>query len=430
MKNPKIRKQTVYAIIVQLLLSLLAAFIPFSTSVNNIIAVIVIALSLIWVWKCKNNTYTLILSLFIAYCNYSIAMGVYLDPTLRSNEYLYYQITDPRVYGTGIYMVMLFMLYMVIVTPFIKKSSKQDSILVRKENHLPILFYVNMILMFVSIFTGYEVNLNSRGTTSPLYEYSVIFLIMMFYFSGDRKVKKYFCFFSMIVYSLTSVLNGTRVEALACILIFVLCYYKNELKPWFIMTCMLGGLLLFSSIGVIRGNWSNISSGSFFGILSGIAKNKMVFDTCTYAYFPMLCMIEQFSPYNLFEGIGYFFRFVLSVFLGQSRVQGADLIVAVRENYFHNYGGCTVGFFYTWFYYYGALLFGIIVQKYIKVICSHIKKTDYGKIALTYVVATVGRWYLYGPWAFTRGVLVCSLIYYAMMWMNRSLKRCQKTKHN
>lgn len=407
-----VRKKVLCGIILYLLLIIGLYMVQYTESINKVIGITTVILSVVWVYQCWNNLYLLILSLFVSYSNYSIVMGIYLDTSLRP-EFLYPQIQDVQVYGIGIAMMFLVMFNLVVLTPKYNNVNNLDISLlfIRKENDNKLLFFIAMALFILFMILGYQVSFGTRGVSSPLYEYDTIFLIIMFYFSGARKINRFLCAICCCFYVLTSLLNGTRVEALACMIILFLCLARKGIKHWVVLVGMIAGLFVFSGIGAIRGNWAILSKGAS-GIFTALFKNKMVFDTCTHAYFPMLCMIEQFKEFSFGSAVHYLFAFLATIFMGQSRVKDGDLIQVMANKYYHNYGGVTAGFFWVWFSYIGSIVYALIIYVYEKFIAnSSGNPSDYSMCMILYVVAFVPRWYLYGPWALLRGVLICIIVF-------------------
>lgn len=423
----KIKLRVLIGIFTYILCVIMFLIIPFSEILNKGLGILTIILSAVWIYKCWNNVYLLILSSFIAYSNYSIVMGIYLDSELRP-KYLYPQITDINVYGIGVAMLFLLMLSLVFLT----RKCPQNNInvseqFVRKENKNNLLFTLAAVGLLFIMIIGYSRETHGRGTSSALYEYGSILLAIMFFYSGDLKKKKLFCGIFCAIYVFTSLLNGTRIEALICLLIFVLCYFKKTLKPKHIFGGMICGLVIFSIIGAIRGNWTVIQTQGLTSLLTRIFREKLVFDTCTHAYFPMLCMIEQFKMFSIENVKNYFFPFVMTIFIGQGRVLNGDLINVVAEKYYHNYGGVTIGFFYVWFSYLGSMLFAMIIVGYISFIAG-LKNiiSDYKSCAVLYVVASVPRWYLYGPWSLLRGVMLCIIVFWFFRVLDLLMRAVRK----
>lgn len=367
--------------------------------------------------------YLLIVSTFIAYSNYSIAVGIYLDESLRP-KYLYPQIQNVDIYSVGIFLMFLTMLSLAILSPKCKKNTVNIAKeFVKLKNKNDVVFFALMILFIGIVVLGYSRASNSRGSSTAIYEYASILIILMFYFSGGKKIQKNICAVCCLVYALTSLLNGTRIEALICVIIFVLCYFENEINPVVLLMAMLLGLIAFSIVGTLRGNWALLKGN--VGELAGIlAKNKFVFDTCTHAYFPMLCMIDIYRKYSFLEAMHYLITFVLTIFLGQSRVNDGNLIQVVSNYFYHNFGGVSQGFFFVWFSYVGALIYAVVILAYTRFISDRkVTLTLVKCSAIIYIVASVPRWYLYGPWSLFRGVLICVIFTKVTICCEKTIQR-------
>ena len=164
--------------------------IPHTTLLNQLLAISTILCSIVWIYKCWNNMYLLIVSTFIAYSNYSIAVGIYLDESLRP-KYLYPQIQNVDIYSVGIFLMFLTMLSLAILSPKCKKNTvKVAREFVKPENKNDTVFFALMILFIGIVVLGYSRASNSRGSSTAIYEYASILIILMFYFSGRKKIQK------------------------------------------------------------------------------------------------------------------------------------------------------------------------------------------------------------------------------------------------
>lgn len=412
MKKILVKRQMILTCLLYIVIVLFLQIIQYTTVLNNILGLLVLIFSVRWIYKCWNNNIALLVSLFVGYCNYSIIVGVYWNPSIRDNEYLYNQISNIKTYGIGVALLLLAMIYLSSSTTKYKKNNATFN-LIKKENYSVFLFVGSLVAFLICIVKGYTTTIGGRGGSSPMYEYGVICMLLMFYYSGKRKWTLSICFVMTLFYSLNSVLNGTRVEALTCIFIFLFCFFKSKLNPRAILLGMLVGILLFSVIGAIRGNWKLLALYGFRTLIDNTFKNMLVFDTCTHAYFPMLCMIEEFTPFSFLNASNYLIRFIFTIILGQSKVVDGDLISVVRTKYYHNFGGVTLGFYYVWFGYMGAFFYAVYVKKLLDWATDKINSNnDFMCFVATYTIAAVPRWYLYGPWAFTRGALIAAIMFF------------------
>ena len=418
-----IQKKTAVLYFVYIIFVIIAHMNIYSEYFNNTLAIGTILLSGVFVYKCRKCIPLLFISLFIAYSNYSIAVGIYLFPELRP-KYLYPQITDVDVYGIGIMLIFLLMFSLCV---FIKIDIKNmDNIFstafIRKENYNSLFFFfLVLIFLFIMIF-GYKRSSNGRGSSSPIYEYNVIIALLAFYYSGDKKILKYICLAMTFFYAFTSFLNGTRVEALSVLMIAYICYSSQNISSKTIVIYMVLGIIMFNFIGAFRGNYSNFGE-AYFSVIQNFKDSKFVFDTCTHAYFPSLCMIEQFKRYNFFRSMHFFFRFLLTIIMGSSRVTDGNLIKYTSLLYYHNGGGVIVGFLYAWLSYLGpclfALLFGFVSKRFF----YRAEKKDSDYVAMLYIMCSTPRWYLYGPWAFFRGTLICLTAFWITIIVNKLIEK-------
>lgn len=190
----KVKKKYVVYIFLFILLTFLFVIIPHTALLNQFLAIETILFSIVWVYKCWNNMYLLIVSTFIAYSNYSIAVGIYLDESLRP-KYLYPQIQNVDIYSVGIFLMFLTMLSLAILSPKCKKNTVNVAKeFVKLKNKNDVVFFALMILFIGIVVLGYSRASNSRGSSTAIYEYASILIILMFYFFGRKKnTEKYMC---------------------------------------------------------------------------------------------------------------------------------------------------------------------------------------------------------------------------------------------
>jgi len=397
---------------------------PYSEAFNRLIAWLVIIFSVILIAKSKNNILLFIISFFIGYSNYSIAMGVYII-NLRSN-YLYPQIIDISVYGRGILILFLLEILMIALMPNLKRNSRSISELFINENNKNNIFVILLFLLGLFIvFYFYTPSINSsRGSSSPVYEYSIILIIIMFYFSGRDKKNLALIYLISIIYILQSFMSGNRIEAISCIIAVFLCTYKRKIKWYNLLIPIFVGLVAMNFIGNFR-DTMNVTSSGIIMALDDLWKEKLVFNTCTYAYFPGLCMIKYSYSLSYYRSLYYLKQFIYTIFLGQSRAIDGDLIGVVRKYYFHNDGGLTLYFFYLWFGWGGTIIFAIILKFYYRTVEFFEilnREKSYYWCMIIYFAATVPRWYLYGPWPLFRGMLICMILFFAFLYLNKVIR--------
>ena len=394
----------------------------YTENLNKFIAWMVIIFSCLFAWKCRKNMMLFIVSIFIAYSNYSIAMGIYIIE--NRPKYLYPQITDIEIYGKGIALVCLFMLLMNIFFPKIYQTYKISSdIFINKEkkNNILIIF---LAILFIFLLL-YRVIL-LLGTTSTLYEYGVIFIILMFYYSGKSKGNLFLIYLLSILYIVISFINASRIEAIVCIIILFIFSYSYKVKWYHLILISFVGITLMNIIGIYRSNNLKMSFEQIAYGMHVLWNGKLVFDTCTHAYFPGLCMIEIAKDFSLSDSLYFLKQFILTIFLGKDRVPNGDLIRYTSQFYYHNFGGFSLMFFYVWFRGLGVFVFSYILRWYFEYMQKFIELNKHNgiiKCLIIYIIATVPRWYLYGPLILFRGALIFMIIFYGFSILDKMLKK-------
>ena len=385
-------------------------FREFNERINSVSAWLLIIISLYFVYKCRHNILLFVVSIFMFYSNYSIAVGIYLYP--NRPVVLYHQITDVSIYGIGITLVLTFMWILVMLMP---RNINRLNIAQGTTNRF-IVICLCSALMLIFIYGYNQTASLIRGASSPIYEYSVILFILGFYYSGDNSYLQTLMKVFVILFAFQSFFHGTRIEGLI-FLLALLCYYYGgkltykQLIPYAVVVTF---LMVF--IGIFRANasWS-IDSISY--VLSVMRDNLFVFDTATWAYFPSLGMIEVRNLIPQSESIRLFGNFVLSIIFGSS-VPDSNVVQYVKQYYYHSNGGWLQMFFYFWFGWSGLFIIAGLIVFYLRVIINQPSK-GYRYLLAIYIVSTVPRWYLYTPLHLLRGVLLFSIAFLGLFLINR-----------
>ena len=377
---------------------------------NYLSAWLLMALSLYFVYECRHSILLFIVSFFMFYSNYSIAVGIYLTP--NRPMVLYHQITDVSIYGIGITLVLMFMWILVMLMP---KARKRLNTAQGTTNHFIV---ICLCIALVLIFNyGYNQSASLiRGASSPIYEYSVILFILGFYYSGENRYLQSLMKVLVILFALQSFFNGTRIEGLIFLLSLLCYYYAGKLTYLKLMPLLAVFTFLMVFVGIFRANGLWSMDGILY-VMRIMRDNWFVFDTATWAYFPSLGMIEVHNFTPLSERIRLFGNFVLSVILGSS-VADSNLVQYVKQYYQHSNGGWLQMFFYFWFGWYGLLVIAGLIVFYLKVIINQAGK-GYRYLLAIYIVSTVPRWYLYTPLHLLRGVLLFSIAFLGLFLINR-----------
>jgi len=394
-------------------------FYAYNEKINYYSAWLVLLISVYFMYRCRKNILLFIMSFFIFYSNYSISVGIYVSPNRPS--VLYSQITDVATYGIGITLILLFMWLLVMFMPQNIKTTNREynPNILEKNINILIISFLCIVLSFIFVY-GYSRTSLIRGSSSPIYEYSVILFILGFHYSGNNKYLQAIMKILLVLFALQSFMNGTRVEGFIFIISFICYFYAHKITYLKLIPILMIGIFFMIYIGVFRAN-ATLSLENIAFVLSTIKDSKFVFDTATWAYFPSLCMIEVRNIIPFSESLRLFKQFVLSIFLGGS-VADSNPTDFVRQYYWHANGGWSQMFFYFWFGWIGMVPLLSLVIFYMKAIINRFpenSKGSYRQLLAIYIVSTVPRWYIYAPLPLLRGAMLFSIAYLGLYLVNK-----------
>jgi hypothetical protein len=279
---------------------------------------------------------------------------------------------------------------------------------------------VLLIAIFFIGFTRPEEE-GQRGDPSPIYEYSLIFFSIYFYYSG--KAKKYIIAgaFLISLYSLQNFIFGGRILGIQFILCAYIMLLMHRMKMSIVITGIVTMFLIMSVVGVVRGELlsGNIDANS---ILSSLLESGFALDTAYSSYYTSETFVYIIDRFSTQEVLLYFWEFIRSIFVSGN----PDLhLTSISGNYVVQYGGGLIPF-YLYFYlgFIGILIAACLVAFYVNIIIS-LEETSSGfkKCLVVWVVSTTFRWYLYSPIGLLRGVLFLTITYYLFAYLHFQLDR-------
>lgn len=385
----------------------------YTVSLNQFLAILNIALSILLLIKVKKNIPIFITCLFIGYSNFSISMSVYINRNVP--ESMFQQIKNVNIYGKANLCISIFMLFLIL---FLPKRTKEKSTLNQYTERNDFLFFFIYILLIVIFFVGYQNQSGARSITTPLYEYSSILFIFLFYFSGKKKIKVYLSILLIILFSLQSVTGGNRVEAITFIFVFIIMTISDKLKIKHILISFSLGIIILNIIGQQRQNLS-ININTILTSVDNLIQSNFSFNTAYYAFFPSLCSIELKYITSLPSKFYHLIQFIKYIFIG-GRINDSNLMIITKEFYYHNNGFVSPIYFYYWIGLLGPVLISKIIIFYFGLLEKY-KNIDNDYIALLniYIICTVPRWYLYGVSPLFRGVLIFTIVYIMFYLIHR-----------
>ncbi|AZR73926.1 hypothetical protein BBF96_11305 [Anoxybacter fermentans] len=390
----------------------------FSQNSSQIIAWSVLVLSVYLVIHVRKNINLFVLYSILAYFNYSIIMPNYINKL--SSSYFTSFSNDP-VSHIGVNILFLFLLSLIIFMPtHIKPLFIKENMFINKNPHNVHLLTlgIGLILLYILIFQFDRPDvLGVRGRPSPLYEYSLIFFIVGFYFTAKNKYSKMILSIILVLFALQNFFFGGRIIGLQLILLYFIMFYAYKTKISRLIPFVLVGFIMMSLIGQER-TMLNLSIDAIKGVINNIQTRMFALDTSYSAYFTSLTFLKVEEMLSINQRLDLFKQFFLSIFFG-GRIQNSSLPIYTLKFYHHYNGGVLPYHFQFYLGWAGVVVSALIITIYTKIINSlNFDTVGFKKCLSVYVISSVFRWYLYSPIIILRGVIFLAIVYYIASMIN------------
>lgn len=394
-----------------------------SITLTTITAIMILLLSIFDALISIGNWSLTVIFSCIAYFNYSILVANYL---WSGNDMLLSSLANDPVSKIGINILLLFMVVVTLFLPKkINKNKNEKNYFINNENKNNLLtlgIAVVLVLILIYGFTRPDLA-GVRGTPSPLYEYSLIFFIIGFYFSGNKKLNISILSLILILFVLQEFLYGGRVTGLQLVICwFIMLYsYKTNIRQ--ILPILIVVFIFLSLIGAYRAEL-NLSVRAIQDVLVSLVKGKLSLDTAYSAYYTSLTFIKVEGFSSVATRLDLFGKFILAMFLGGNKVADSSLAEYTKQYYEHYYGGVLPLYFHFYLGWFGVILSAIIVSLYCRLI-NKIDSESKGLIKCVglFLVCHVFRWYLYSPSGLFRGVGLTVIAYCIAIVIDNIMKK-------
>ena len=377
-------------------------YLSFSTFTYSIILLV----TNIWlVIKYRSNRPLILFLGFQLWVNYSI---IILQNDLIKESYngIYSSLNHTIYSGQGFSILTVYWLSILAFTFFIKSNNKYTTVSNKTINSqlslLLLFFYIAINLLFL---------LDFELLSKSFYEYSLILLIMSFYYA---RVGTYqLCMIIIIIGTVMGLANffilGDRIVGLQVVFAIYFMYFYDRLSKKTIIITLFLGVIYLVYLGGKRENYTPFSFDDISVVLPFLFDRLFTMDTAYSAFFTSLRSLEFLTTINTFERVELLFHFIFSVILGPIYPyywsQGNLALYTFNQGYTHSYGSIlplTI-YFYTGLY--GVIGFGYVIAKIIKSI------TDYSYIynvfyysSTIYIISSSPRWTLYSALPLIKGI--------------------------
>lgn len=387
---------------------------------------IVLAVSVMSVFKARKDWYMFAIYSFILYCTYSIHMSFYLryytPPYLLMQHYI-----GTRVATLGLHVNAIFAACMFVIIPqpytLNGKRPPMRSLLVNNRDN-PCLVAADILLMlWILVYSFGNFNFEgTRGGNTAEGEFSSIFIIVGAYFAGKRKSTKFALILMAALYTLKGFLMGERIAGLQLIIMVMFTFYAEKLS---MKKLFLPGLFLFILMRIIgdsRGNFS-LSVDAISSAVEDLAEKKLVFDTCYAAWHTSMTILNclDFSGWNI--RMWLFGRFWQALLISSRLIEFSHL-ANYADRFFDNWGG---GMMPAIAYFYLGMPGVILMCAWLGFLFRQMRTvnvTDNGfvRCMAICIVTLMPRWYLYNLYTVTRSVMQLGIGYFMFDYTDRAMK--------
>ena len=320
----------------------------------------------------------------------------------------YQQWVGTSVSFKSVNVLLLFLIGITAVMPLVVKEYPTKRLIQRDTSSNGFLVAVCAVaFLMCGVFgVGSASAVSDRYGITPIYEYSMAFLIVGLYFGGSRVG-------SITVFALISVIRisidfaiGSRVTSIAILAIWYLMMLAPRLKTRYLIPMLVTAFVAMLTVGELRG-----SSFSLSAITKGITDffdAGFAWDGAYAAYHTSESMVAyrelQARGTDIPGLVNYLSSLVVGVSAGHVELQHE------MQPFFWNMGGGYLPFF---FYYYigyagvaiAALITGAILR-FIALLGDREDVSDISTFVFVWICATSFRWLSYSASPLVRGVLL------------------------
>lgn len=432
---------TAVAVVFSLCLFVVLSYTGYTETVNNVIAIASVLISFYLCFVYRYNIGLLIVMLMIFYTNYSVAVGVYLDPSIRP-AHLFNQFSNVDNYGTTIMCVYIFELFLLILSSKVIKSPQMLDKEPLKEQiqceNNSLIAYGAVIIYCVMFFMGFEFSSgkSGRALVTSISEYKIIIQIIGMYYTGNKKQFKYIWTVIVGLTSIFTFIGGNRIDALSNIIALIIFEYSNFLNYKKILLALPIGVVFFAGIGYMRTGFS-FSSAAIKETISVLTEDKLTYEGAVFAWLPTLTVAEITGKISSSEKLAILIEHIKDMFYIFSVDEEKSNLIIFSQNFKLHYGGfISPAYFYFWFGYIGAVIFSVLINWYISIYTKYLKMKPTGfaqkllHILSIFFVSCVGRWYCYGPEYLFKSIVVCGVIYSVVYAFDNIINRNSQRKQN
>lgn len=373
---------------------------------SMILASVLLIVSIYLVVKVHTDIYLLFIAIPILYSNYSIAIGEFI---FKNSQITFNQL---RFSNYNLYLDLLLMLtiftsiFAANISPIIKQSK-----LIFKRNDLFFYFLVFIALIINIFFFDRSVSEGYMLRSNSLHGYLFIVFIFMIFYSGNKRSHIIITVITAMITVIQSLVYGGRQSVIPVAIVVLLMLFIEKLKAKYIILIALGGIILLTLVGQMRG--AEIVHP--LEVVKSLFEGMLVQDTTIYAFNSSVTHLFASSYYSVHDRLISFVGFVSSWFIGEgTSFTNLGNVTRIADDVANNLGGgIIVSHFYFWIGWFGVVVSPIIISQLINILRKG--KNEVFVLILIALASTASTWYIYSPLQFFRIITILIPLPYILL---------------
>ena len=212
-----------------------------------------------------------------------------------------------------------------------------DCSIKKKDEYNEIIAVVSPLIFLAVFLMNFTINSDgTRGGSSALGEYRIIFFIIGSYYSGNRKVFKYIWTIIVLITTILIFISKNRVDSFPAIIFLITFWYPSTFNVKRILTLLPFFVIMMVSLGAFRSSSNPVGGFRPIQIVERIVNDKLTYDGAIYAYMPAMATIELSSKTALADKCTILLQHIIYIFkIGSAGTSSVSLSSWSRQYYVH-----------------------------------------------------------------------------------------------
>lgn len=394
---------------------------------HTIMGLYILGMNLIAVYRSRKSLYIMSVCAMITYSHYCIIFKYFITDYSKLSGF---HAPHGDISITGIIILCLFSYGLLVAVPKLDDDAPRVRLITEDCRDNPYIVAALVVLILYCIFIAYTpppkgVALLARP--NGWFRNVDKFLIILFFYSGNRKIFKWIGTLLAVIFCARSFIGGERADALVVIIDTYLSLYAKKVKMRALVIPAMLLLMLFQGIITYRGRLFYMDNVAW-AIAEATLENKFIIDTPLGGYLSACSFMQAANFANWETRLSFFGEWITSMFalpqtLGGSTNANGPLEVLAKK-YAGYQGGGIFEYHFYFFFGFAGILVAVLIYYFLFIFLKRSVRSDNGFVrclALYYAASAVNT-YLYTPSGIFRAGLVFIIEYYLLDFGHKLMK--------